>query len=96
MNTRQNFTHIIVSVPFQRPGNVVTNKMIVFRVQQKKKQYIATPFISQEERRLTNLPQEMFFEFRNQILTSSRGSDEGNTDVLKDIVQALKIKSFVM
>ena len=72
MNTRQNFTHIIVSIPFLRPGNVIANKMVVFRVQQEQ-QYIVTPFISQEERMLTNLPQEMYFEFNNQLITSSRG-----------------------
>jgi hypothetical protein len=95
MNTKQSFTHIIISVPFLKPGNVITNKLIVFRIQQEDQQFIATPFISQEERRLTNLPEEMFFEFRNRTLTSNRGSDEGNTDVLTDIVQALKMKSFI-
>lgn len=96
MNTRRNFTHIIVSVPFPKPGNVVNNKMVVFRILQEDQQYTATPFLSQEERLLTNLPQEMLFEFSNQTLTSSRGIDEGNIDVLTDIVQALKIKNFII
>jgi len=96
MHTRRNFTHIIITVSFPKPGNVVNNKMVVFRIQKEDQQYIATPFLSQEERQLSNLPKEMFFKFSNQTLTSSRGIDEGNTDVLTDIVQALKIKSFII
>ena len=96
MNTRRNVTHIIVPVPYTRPGNVITNKMVVFRVQQEDQQYIATPFIRQEERRLNNLPQEMTFKLSNQKLTSSRGNEEGNKAVLTDIVKALQIKSFIM
>jgi len=96
MNKESNFTHIIIPVPYTGFGNVITNKLVVFRVQQDDQHYIATPFISQEERRLTNLPKEMFFALHNQTLSSSSGSYEGNSDVLADIVRALKEKSFLV
>lgn len=79
-----------IEVPYRSAGNIIKNKNIDFDVYKDGSQYKAAPLCDMEERRMASLPPELSFEFKNGRAESSRGSKEGNIEVINRIAGQLK------
>ena len=83
---------VTIPVAFHSAGNVILNKWVGFRVFIDDRSFVAVPLISNDQRRLANLPEKMLFHCHGTTIISSRGVWERNMDVLKDIVHELAFK----
>ena len=81
-----------IPVAFRGAGNMILNKMVAFQIYRDGHAFIAAPLISAEQRRLADLPREMFFHCSGTTITSSRGAAERNMDLLKDILLEVRVR----
>ena len=81
-----------IPVAFHTAGNVILNKLVPFQIYRDHHAFIAAPLISNEQRRLANLPGEMAFECVGTTIISNRGVAEKNMDVLQDIIHKVREK----
>ena len=76
-------------------GNERSHQIVPFRVYREERQFKAIPLINSDERKKTRLPQEILFSFDHQGLTIEQGISEETLDVVKRILQELKMQRVV-
>ena len=76
-------------------GNERSHQIVPFRVYREERQFKAIPLINSDERKKTRLPQELHFSFDHQGLTTEQGTSEETLDVVKRILQELKMQRVV-
>lgn len=94
--TMNRLTRISIPVPIKKPGNVIEQKPVDFDLFQRDGHYSLVPCLGQEERRKTNLPEELNFEMKENRPRSLRGETDGNLHIIEDAVRkcATAIKDF--
>jgi hypothetical protein len=88
MATKMASIHIFV--PYKGPGNTIRQNPVVFDVYSIDGHYKAVPLLSEDERRIANLPEELLFSYENGKPVSLRGSVDGNFHAIEDIVRELQ------
>ena len=86
----QKITNITVQVPLKSSGGVIKQRDIEFEVFQSDSHYTLKPCLTEDERRVANLPEELNFTFDNGKPVSLRGKLDGNFHVIQDAVKLLK------
>jgi hypothetical protein len=81
---------IHISVPYKGPGNTIRQNPVVFDVYSIDGHYKAVPLLSEDEKRIANLPDELLFRYENGKPVSRRGSVDGNFHAIEDIVRELQ------
>ena len=84
-----------ISVPYKGPGNVIKQNPVLFDVYFEEDHYKAVPLLSDDERRIANLPNELLFSFQDGKPFSHRGVMDGNFHAIEDIVGELKKKKLI-
>lgn len=79
-----------VDVPYKSAGNAIRQNSVDFEVFHLDGNYTAHPILSEEERRIANLPAELNFTYKDGVLVSSRGKMDSNFHVLESIAQQLE------
>ena len=87
---------VTINVPYKGAGNVIRQKEVAFDVYQDQEQYSLKPVLTEAERRLANLPENIDFQLQNSIPVSMKGIKDGNLHVIKDVVNKLREQHFIM
>lgn len=86
----QKINNITVQVPMKSSGGVIMQRNIEFDVFQSDSHYTLKPCLSEDERRVANLPEELNFTLEGGKPVSLRGKLDGNFHVIQDAVKLLK------
>lgn len=78
-----------VSVPYKGPGNIIRQKPVDFDLYKVEGHYSLIPQLTNDERRIANLPESLDFNLDNGKPVPLRKND-GNFHVIEDAVQKLK------
>ena len=73
-------------------GTENTNQIVPFKVYKEDSRYKAIPLINNEERKLTGLPAEIFFQFINKTIVPGKETTDKGIEVLNNIVQELRMQ----
>ena len=91
MIARNELTSITVLVSYLN-GTEIANQIVPFKVFKENRLYRAIPLINNEERKLTELPEEIYFEFNNHTIIPGKAITDKGLEVLENIVQELKMQ----
>lgn len=83
-------TTIEIAVPYKRAGGIIQQQNVTFDVFQLDGHYQLKPCLSQDERRVANLPEVLNFTIEDGKPVSLRGKMDGNFHVIQDAVQVLR------
>ena len=83
-------TSLSVQVPYKSAGNTIIQKPVSFDIYREENNYKAIPCLSDDERRIANLPDELVFHIEKGRPISARGNKDGNFHVIKDLVKILQ------
>ncbi len=86
----EKITNIAVNVPLKSSGGVIMQREVQFDLFQADGHYSLRPCLSEDERRIANLPEELNFRFENGKPVSLRGKLDGNFHVIQDAVKLLQ------
>jgi hypothetical protein len=86
----QKINNITVQVPLKSSGGVIMQRDIEFDVYRSDSHYTLRPCLTEDERRVANLPEELNFTLENGKPVSLRGKIDGNFHVIQDAVKQLK------
>jgi hypothetical protein len=84
-----------ILVPYKGPGNIIKQNPVLFDVYFGDEHYKAVPLLNEHERRIANLPHELFFVYENGKPVSQRGSFDGNFHAIEDIVRELQKQKLI-
>ena len=88
-------TNLSVQVPYKSAGNTIIQKPVSFDIYQEAGDYKAIPCLSEDEKRIANLPDELIFHIENGQPVSARGSKDDNFHVIRDLVQMLQKENHI-
>ncbi len=83
---------IEVPVPYKGPGNAIIQKNVLFDLYRENEIWSLVPRLSENERRIANLPEALRFYLRGDRAEPERGSREGNLHVIEDALARLREK----
>ena len=86
-----NEIEITVLVSYQSKGETI-NQVVPFRVLQEGSNYKAIPLLHQAERKQTNLPEALYFDFINHTIIPGKGIDSDSLDLVKMIIREIQIQ----
>jgi hypothetical protein len=86
---------LYIQVPYKSSGNVIVQKMVLFDLYKKGDLYKAIPDLAEDEKRLADLPDELLFSIEEGKPVSSRGLQDGNLHVIRDIFEKLVEENLV-
>ena len=83
-------TSLHISVPYKGPGNTIHQQIVNFDVIKHESFYSLVPCLTENERRLANLPEELQFRVQEGQPESLRGAMDGNFHVIQDAFRKMK------
>ena len=89
---RNKLATIEISVPYKRSGGIIHQQKVSFDVFQLDGHYQLKPCLSEDERRVANLPEALNFKIEDGKPVSLRGKLDGNFHVIQDIVKIMQDK----
>lgn len=92
----QKITTITIEVPYKRAGGIIFQQPVTFDLYRDGGNYCLKPCLSEDERRIANLPEELKFVMEHGKPVSLRGKMDGNFHVIKDAVAQLKGTNLVV
>ncbi len=78
--------NVFVDVKYRHPGNVVAYISVEFEIFSNGKRFEAMPFVSEENKRLVNIPTQFSFQFKNERICVC---EPGLEEVVEEIVNEL-------
>ena len=81
---------IKIPVPFKSSGGVIRQNEVAFDVYKLDGHYCLKPCLSEQERTVANLPEELNFKMEDGKPVSLRGKLDGNFHVITDAVNLLR------
>jgi hypothetical protein len=86
----QKITTLQIKVPLKSSGGVINQKDITFDLFRDDNTYRLVPCLTEDERRVANLPEALVFTMENNKPVSARGKIDGNFHVIQDAVTLLR------
>ncbi len=90
MKSNEFLGKVMVKVSFRSAGNAISNKDVAFEVWKNGLSYKAVADLDIDQRRLASIPPEFDFEINDGKIITAKGNKDGNLQVIKDIIEALK------
>jgi hypothetical protein len=86
----EKITTVNVHVPVKSSGGVIHQRQVAFDVLKEESHFSLIPCLSEDERRVANLPESLNFKMENGKPVSLRGKMDGNFHVIQDAVGLLQ------
>lgn len=86
----QKIITVEVLVPFKQSGGIIRQHQVAFDVYKYEDYFGLRPCLSERERQVANLPDELKFTVQNGHPVSLRGKMDGNLHIIRDVVAVLK------
>lgn len=86
----QKITTVTVQIPYKRSGGIISQQPVTFDLYRDGGNYSLTPCLSEDERRVANLPEALKFVMEGGKPVSLRGKLDGNFHVIQDVVAHLQ------
>lgn len=86
----QRITLLTIEVPYKSAGGIIMQKPVEFELYREEEYYTLVPQLTEDERRVANLPEELKFVMSNGKPVSLRGKLDGNFHVIQDAVTQLQ------
>lgn len=87
--------NVRISISYRGPGNTIRQNPVPFDVYSEADYYRAVPLLNENERRIANLPHELFFNFENGRPVSRRGKFDGNFHAIEAIARELQKQKLI-
>lgn len=86
----QKITNLMIEVPYKSSGGVIHQKPVEFELHRSSGNYKLIPCLSEDDRRIANLPEELNFVMQDGKPVSLRGKMDGNFHIIQDAVAQLE------
>jgi hypothetical protein len=86
----EKITTVEFPVPLKSSGGIIRQQEISFDVFKLDGHYRLRPCLTEDERRVANLPEQLDFTIENGKPVSKRGHKDGNFHVIQDAVNLLQ------
>lgn len=86
----QKIANVKVLVPYKSSGGIIRQHEVAFDLFRNGNNYSLKPCLSENERQVANLPEELRFTIEDGKPVSLRGKMDGNFHVIQDAVALLK------
>jgi hypothetical protein len=83
-------TKVTIEVPFRAAGNIIHPRPVDFTITQQNQQYKAVALLSDDDQRISGLPDELVFKIENGKAISPKGHREGYLHIIEELAAAIQ------